>query len=152
MTYRGSWRHTRGFWVLLVVIACPAIALGFAERSPGFVAIGFALLAYLWALGRLSVSIDEGKIRYRGWLKTTEFRWGDVTAVMGRYQMAFYRRQQYGDWHYEVRAGDDRFVVNLLYFPREFRDAFLREVKARKLLRREDDRRSWLVRRRSRLK
>jgi hypothetical protein len=92
MTYRASWRNTRGFWVLCVVIACLALALGFAGRSSAFVELGLVTLAYLAALRRLAVSIDDQKIRCKGWLTTNEFRWQDITGVIGRDQMTEYRR------------------------------------------------------------
>lgn len=137
MIYRASWRHTSGFGVLCSVGSVVLVLVGALVRSLIPVTVGLLLVVYLYAIGRrLSVRIDEEGIWYQGWLGVKAANWSEVTGVMSARYFPYPRDRYYGPGCYEVRTAKQRFVINLLYFPVEFRREFLGAAQRRGLVRR----------------
>src|SRR5262245_37744405 len=136
MTYCGSWRNTKGWWVLWVVVSVLLLVAGAIDHDYWLMLFGIVPIGYLFAIGRrLSVEIDEQGIRYRGWLTSKGAEWKDVTAVSSALGFPYPRDRYYGPLCYEVRTATCSFVINLLYFPPELRRKFSEEVHRHNLRR-----------------
>jgi hypothetical protein len=124
-------------WVLCLGLSLLLIVGGVLVSELAFVAMGLVPIAFLYTIGyRLSAYLDQERIRYRGWLATSEVKWQEVIAVVPIGDLPYPRDRYYGPLCYEVRTMHGRFIVNLLYFPSEFARAFTDEVKRRRLIRR----------------
>lgn len=112
-------------------------AAGGLSHAMWLVVLGVFPIAFLYALGRrLSVDIDAEGIRYRGWVGTAEANWKDVIGVTSASYFPYPQNRHYGPYCYKVCTRTRCFVINLLYFPLEFRRTFFEEVKSRGLIRR----------------
>jgi hypothetical protein len=132
MTYRASWRNTSGLGIVCIILAVAVIAAGVLTKNPVLVVIGIMPIAYLGAIGaRLSASINEDGLHYRGWLRAEDVLWQDVVSIIRTDNLPYPRNRYYGPLCYEVRTANQRFVVNLLYFSHEFAKAFHEETKRR---------------------
>ncbi len=102
---------------------------------------GTVPFACLFVAGRrLSAYIDDERIEYQGLLESNAVEWRQVISVTQRKDLPYPRRQYYGPFTYEVLTADGPFMVNLLFFPREFGVAFRDQVKRHGLSRRFRDR------------
>jgi hypothetical protein len=125
MSYQASWRHTRGFGPLCIAVAALFALAGIVTRSPLLIGVGAVPIAYLYMIGcRLTVYIDDTRIRYQGWLKASEARWDQIVSVTRGTDLPYPRSRYHGASSYEVTTRAERFTVNLLYFPPEFARAF----------------------------
>jgi hypothetical protein len=135
MWYHASWRYSKGWWVLSLVVSLVLLVVGAIDHAYGLILLGIVPAVYLYAIGRrLSVEIDEQGIRYHGWLTAKRADWKDVTAVASA-RFPYPRDRYYGPLCFEVRTATCSFVINLLYFPPEFRRRFSEEVQRRGLRR-----------------
>lgn len=60
----------------------------------------------------------------------------DIQSVTKTLDLPYPRNRLYGPLCHEVQTADKRFVVNLLYFPREFARIFADNINYRGLIRR----------------
>ena len=105
-------------------------------RAWSMVALGIVPPLFLYLIGRrLWVEIDDERLACRGWRGVNDVNWQDVVSVTPATSLPYPRDRYYGASSYEVRTSDERFIVNLLYFPPEFARAFGGEVKRRRLIR-----------------
>ena len=106
------------------------IAVGGVGRNAVFLGLGVVPIAYLFAIGRrLSVSIDEEGIRYRGWLGVRQAKWSEVVACTRGLNLSYPRDRYYGPVSYEIRTSTGYFFINLMHFPPEFAREFAVQLK-----------------------
>jgi hypothetical protein len=111
---------------LCVALAALFGLAGVVVRSPLLIGVAALLLAYLFMIGRrLTAYIDETRIRYQGWLRTSEARWEQIVSITRAEDLPYPRNRCYGPSSYQVKTSAGRFTVNLLYFPPDFARAFL---------------------------
>src|SRR5688572_27125606 len=121
MTYRASWRNTKGIWVLCAGISLLLVTCGAIVSDVTVAALAVGPVGLLYAIGfRLSAYLDQDKLGYRGWFSAHEAKWEDIVSVVRTLDLPYPRDRWYGPVSYEVRTESVRFIVNLLYFPPEF--------------------------------
>ncbi len=125
MRYPASWRHTSGFGVSVIIVGICFISAGVFFREAILLAIGFGAFLYLWMIGqRLRIELFSDRFVYQGWVKKTEFSFGEVLSVGRALDFDWPLNRMYGPLTYEIRTSGSRLLINLLYFGPEFSRKF----------------------------
>ena len=122
MLYKGSWRHTSGLRFIVLLLAAVGAAVALLE--PALWIFPACAVAWLASLRLLWIRLDDDGIIYHDWFGTHRAMWSELRGVLRTEDLPFPRNRLYGPFSYELRTADNRFVVNLLYFPREMSSEF----------------------------
>jgi hypothetical protein len=132
--YRASWQKVKILAAFCLVLSLLILLTGIRLSDWTLFAFGLSPVAYLYAVRlRLRASVDDERIRYRGWFSTRNVEWRDITAVVQSCNLPYPRGRYYGPSCYEVRTQNQRFMINVMWFPPEFSRTFRDEARRRKL-------------------
>ncbi len=125
MQYRASWRYMSGWGILIIILGICFVSAGILLRETILVIIGLVVFLYLWMIGqRLRIELFSDRFVYQGWVKKTEFSFGEVLSVRRALDFDWPRNRMYGPLTYEIRTSGSRLLINLLYFGPEFSRKF----------------------------
>ncbi|QQR73620.1 MAG: PH domain-containing protein [Holophagales bacterium] len=130
MTYRGSWRHTRGLGLVAFLLAVASAAAAWVS-APVLWLVPFCIVAWMAGLSLLWIRLDADGMTYRGWLRRHDVQWQRVIAITRTEDLPYPRCRLYGPASYEIRTADGAFVINLLYFSTDLVRSFQSRTAAR---------------------